>query len=228
MPRDIASIQYGTQSDYKHLYFSDANAALKVPITLQAGYGKLESGQAIAKNVSALTTGNKDMYVPYNLTVFDGTETSPGRAYLVADSGTVAYVYVTMDDSYKFSVGDDLIINSSGESVENLGAITAIDRTTEQHRAKITATSSVGNDMTTAETAYVCVEAGADNSNNYSDCAGILEKSVDTGTGSTAEGAIATMVVSNAVLYLGMCSGIDAASETDISATEYGNFLLIK
>jgi len=82
--------------------------------------------------------------------------------------------------------------------------------------------------MTTAASAYVCVEAGADGSNNYSDCAGILEKSVDTGTGSTAEGAIATMVVSNAVLYLGMCSGIDAASETDISATEYGNFLLIK
>ena len=229
MPRDIPSLQYGGQKDYSKLYFSDPMAALKIPVTLSPGYGLLESGQALAKNLSAGTAGNINKYVPYNLTSFDGTEASPGRAYLVANTGTTSTtVNVSIDDSYKFKVGDDLIINDNTTTAENLGAITAIDRTTYQTYAVITFTTQIGGTaFTTARFAYVAVEAG-DNTNNYSDCTGILEKSVDTGTGSTAEGAIGTMIVSNAVLYLGMCSGIDTASKADISATADGSFLIVK
>jgi hypothetical protein len=71
------------------------------------------------------------------------------------------------------------------------------------------------------------VEKG-DNSNNYSDCVGILEKSVDTGTGSSAKGAVATMIISNAVLYNGMLTEVDAAARTDLSASVIGQFLIIK
>lgn len=223
---DIAHITYGSQVDYKKLYYSDPDAALKIPVTLQPGYGKLEAGMAIAENLSA--AGNDGKYVPYNPTSYTAVEDHPGRAYLVSNpTGATSFVYVTMDDSYKFAVGDDLIIEDSGTAAENLGAITDIDRTTYTHMAKITATANISGTFTTSEYAYVCVEAG-DSSNNYSDCVGILEKTVDTGTGTTAKGGLGTLILSNAVLYTGMLTNVDAAALTDISAAARGQYTIIK
>lgn len=227
---DIPAIIRGAQEDYTVLYYSDPMAALKVPVTIQSGYGTLKKGTILALNKSAAVTGGRDQLVPYNPTTFTGSsaENHPGRAYLVANSGTTdTFVYVSMDDSYKFKVGDDLIINDDTTSAENLGAITAIDRTTEGHRAKITATAAIGGTaFTTARKAYVCVEAG-DSSNNYSDAIGILEKSVDTGTGENAKGAVATMILGNCVLYDGLLTNVDAAAKTDLSASTFGQYIYI-
>ena len=228
---DTPHIKVGFQKDYKDIYYSDPNAALKVPITLQAGYGLLEQGMALAVNLSNLTTGNKDKLLPYNPTTFTGAEDHPGRAYLVANSGTVdSFVYVTQDDSYKFAVGDDIIINDDTTATENLGAITAIDRTTDLHRAKITFTTVIGGvAFTAARKAYVAVEAATGNSNNYSDCVGILEKTVQTGVGEHAKGANATLILGNCVLYEGMLTNFDAAAKVDLStATTFGNYVYIR
>ena len=183
----------------------------------------------MALNKSA--AGNKDKLVPYNPTTFTGAEDHPGRAYLVADSGALASdLYVSMDDSYKFAVGDDVIINDDTTAAENLGAITAIDRTTESHRAKITVTTAVGaTSFTTARKACIFVEAG-DNTNNYSDCIGILEKTVDTGTGEgKAYDAHATLILGNCVLYEGMLTNFDSAAKSDLStATSFGQYVYIR
>ncbi len=226
---DTPHILYGAQQDYKRLYYSEELAALKVPITLQAGYGILEMGTALSLNASAASS-RAGKALPYNPTSFTGAETHPGRAYLVANSGTTDnFVYVNMDDSYKFAVGDDLIINDNTTSVEDLGVITAIDRTTETHRAKITATTNIGGAaFTTARKAYVNVQAASGSSNNYSDGIGILEKSVDTGTGQYAQGAVATLILGNAVLYTGMLTNVDSAFRTDISASTFGNYTYIR
>lgn len=227
MPSDTPHVLYGAQQDYKRLYYSDELASLKVPISIQAGYGVLKMGTALSKNLSA--GGNVGKCLPYNPTTFTGAEDHPGRAYLVADSGTTdTFVYVTMDDSYKFKVGDDLIINDNTTAAENLGAITAIDRTSETHRAKITATTAIGGTaFTTARKAHVLVEAGT-SANNYSDGVGILEKSVDTGTGVNAKGADATLIIGNCVLYTGMLTNVDAAFLTDVSGATYGNYTYIR
>lgn len=224
---DIPAIYHGEQDDIRRLYYSDPMSALKVPVTLQAGYGVLKKGNILAKNVSA--AGGKDLLVPYNPTSFTGAEIHPGRAYLVSNTGTAdSFVYVTMDDSYKFQVGDDLVINDDTTAAENLGAITAIDRTTYPHMAKISFTTAIGGTaFTTARKAYVCVEAG-DNTNNYSDAVGILEKSVDTGTGVTAKGALATLVLGNCVMYEGVLFLLDSAAKTDLSASSFGQFLYIR
>lgn len=226
---DTPHLIYGAQSDYRVLFYSEHMAALTVPVTLQAGYGVLPMGTALAKNISNLTTGNKDKLVPYNPTTFTGTEDHPGRAYLVADSGAANYtVNVTIADSYKFKVGDDLIINDNTTAKENLGVITTIDRTTYANYAVITVTTVIGGtSFTTARFAYVAVEAGVA-ANNYSDCVGILQKSVDTGTGVNAKGANAELVLGNCVLYEGMLTNVDAAAKTDLSATSFGEFLYIR
>lgn len=225
--RDIPSMLYGAQIDYKRLFYSNPIGVLSVPVTIMAGYGILEMGTALAKNLSA--AGGIGKVLPYNPTTFAGTEDHPGRAYLVANSGTTdSFVYVNMNDSYKFAVGDDIIINDNTTTTENLGAITAIDRTTYTQMAKITFTTAIGGTaFTTARFAYVAIEGG-DSTNNYSDGVGILMKSVDTGTGVNAKGAISEMILGNCVLYTGMLTNVDSAFRTDVSASTYGNFTYIR
>ncbi len=212
----------------KRIWYSRPEQALLKEITLQAGYGILRAGTPLAKNVSA--AGNEYKYVPYAQTTPDSSDTSQKSAFLVQDaSGTT--LYVTQSDSYKFAVGDDVIIydsNTGTTSAENLGAITEIDRTTYVHMAVITVTASVSGSFTVALSAAIHVECGADSSNGYSDCAGILATSVDTGTGENAKGAVASMILSNAILYEGMCEGLDSAAKSDISAASSGNLLVIK
>ena len=220
--RDIPSILYGTQQDYKTLFYSNPEAALFLPVTLQAGYGVLKAGTAISKNDSA--AGNIGKYIPYDPTAtITGAEEAPGRAYLVQNSGTTATeLYVTLDDSYKFAVGDDVMIVDDTTAAENLSAITAIDRTTYTHMAKITVTVATGGtSFTTARFAYITPEG-------YDTCDGILMKSVDTGTGEDAQGALGTLLISNAILYNGMLLNVDSNARTDLSASVNGQYLVVK
>ena len=232
MPLDTPSIIRGYESDYKKLFHRGAESALRVEVTIPAGYGVLEAGIVLAKNVSAAGSLNK--YVPYCLTTPAPGDSNLGLAgaFLVQD-GASTTLYVTMDDSYKFIVGDDVIILDSDTkttAAENLGAITGIDRTTHAHMAIITVSSGVSGSFTVANGAIIHVECGADNTNGYSDAAGILEKSVDCGVGVDAKGALASMILPNggAVLYEGLLINMDAAAKVDLGAsTIHGNLLQI-
>lgn len=224
---DIPYVVRGQQTDYRRLLYNEFDHVLSIPVTLQAGYGTLKQGTAMAENLSA--AGNDGKYVPYCPTTFTGAEAyDPGRAYLVADVGSgESTCEVTMDDSYKFAVGDDLIGNSSGQGAENLGAITAIDRTTYSNRAVITFTTPSTEGFVTSNYGHVLVEAGT-SGNNYSDCVGILAAAAETGIGANAKGGQGILILSNAVMYTGMIWNLDAAAKTDISSTERGRFTYIK
>lgn len=228
---ETPNVYHGAEGGYKRLFYSRPEIALRKEVTLQAGYGILAAGTVLAINKSA--AGGVNKYVPYNKTVPSSADVNQkGRAFLVSDQGASADVYVTMEDSYKFAVGDDIIIgdaNTTTTSTENLGVITAIDRTTYTHMAKITATTPAsGGTFTVAQSAYISVEAGGDNTNNYSDAVGILENTVDTGTGENAVGGLGSMLISNAILYYGLLPNIDAAAITDLSATYDARFLYLK
>ena len=224
---DIAYQYQGNESDYKRLFYSRPDQAFFKSVTIPAGYGVVKAGTALSLNVSA--AGNVGKYVPYAPTAPSSADTDQiGGAFLVADAAT-KYQYVTMNDSYKFVVGDDIIIydaNTATTTAENLGAITAIDRTTYTHMAMITTTSNISGAFTVAQSACIHVECGADNTNGYSDCAGICGSSVDTGTGADAKGAVTNMIVKNAMLYNGLCTNVDAAARTDISASVSGQYLI--
>ena len=224
---DTAYEYMGKESDYKRLFYSRPDQAFFKSITIPPGYGVLKAGIAMSLNVSA--AGNLNYYVPYSPTAPLSSDTDQvGGAFLVADAAT-CYQYVTMDDSYKFKVGDDIIIydaNTATTAAENLGAITAIDRTTYRHMAMITTTSNISGAFTVAQSACIHVECGADTSNGYSDCCGILGSSVDAGTGESAKGAVANMIIKNAMLYNGLCTNVDAAARADISASVSGQYLI--
>jgi len=222
MVMDIPQINYGLQTDYKRLYYSDPMSALKVPVTIMAGYGKLEQGTALALNGSA--AGQIGKTFPYDPDAAPtGTLNRPAAAFLVSNTGaTDSFVYVTLDDSYKFEVGDDIYIEDDTTAAENVGAIMAIDRTTYTNMAKITFTTAIGGTaFTTARFGYIAVEG-------YDTCVGILEKTVDTGTGVLAKGAVATMILGNCVLYNGMLTNFDSAARTNLSAGLYGQYIYIR
>lgn len=224
---DTPHLVRGVQTDYKNIYYSRPEIALVVDVAIQAGYGKLEAGTVLAKNLSA-STSRYGRYVPYNPTSWTGAEYHPGRAFLVqAGANATKLLYVTLEDSYKFAVGDDVCIGDNVTADENLGAITAIDRTTYPHMAVITATTNIGGTaFTTARLAYCCVEAGT--SNGYSVAVAILAKTVDTGTGVNAKGAVAPIILSNAVLYDGMLVNCDSTAKTALSITTFGQYAVLK
>ena len=216
---DIPHIDHGVQIDYRTLFFSNPDAALVIPKTIQAGYGLLKSGTAMAENDSA--AGGDGKLIPYNPTAETGAENAPGRAYLVQDGASSTSVYVTMDDSYKFVVGDTLYVNDADSSARDLGAITAIDRTTYNHMALITVTNQVTDSYTTAQFAYVYVKGG-------DTCVGILQESRDTGEGTKAKGALGNLILGNCVLYTGMLINLDSDAITDLSAAQTGQFTYIR
>jgi hypothetical protein len=222
---DTPYVEHEAEGAYRRLYYSRPEQALIKPVTISPGFGILKAGTILAINKSA--AGNLNKYLPYNPTVPSSADPNQvGRAFLVATAtGTTAYM--TMDDSYKFKVGDDVIIGDSGTTCENLGAITAIDRTSYVHMAKITFTATISGAFTVSESAFLCVEAG-DNTNLYSDAVGILGSSVDTGYGEKAKGALAPMILSNAVLYYNACVNIDAAALVDLGGSQSGLFLILK
>lgn len=223
---DSAHVVNGVQTDYKKVFYSDYEDALILPVTVQAGYGTLKAGTVMAENLSA--AGNDGKVLPYNPTTYTGAEVHPGRAYLVGNlaSGETSGE-VTIDDSYKFAVGDDIIINSSEVAAANGGAIVSIDRTTYTNRAVIAFTTAITNGAPIADDAYACVEAG-DNSNGYSDAVGILAQTVETGTGVNSKGGNAGLIISNAILYEGMLTNLDAAAKTDLVTSSRGQYLIMK
>ena len=219
---DAPGISYGAQQDYKKLFFSEEQAALRIPITLVPGFGKIEMGTAMARHTSTGAGTRLGQYIPYDpAATITGAELF-GRAYLVADAaGAQAAFHVLIEDSYQFVVADDVVLVGSEESAENLGAIVSIDRTTYAAYAVITATTNVSGGFTTAAFAYAVLEG-------YDTCKGILQETRDTGLGSKANGAQGNLIISNAVLYTGMLAGNwDAAAIVDMSAVAFGQYTKI-
>jgi hypothetical protein len=226
---DGPRIKYGGQTDYKRFYHSDPMLAFKKEVTMKGGFGNLPAGTPIAKVTG--DGGSKEKYVPYNPATISSAVKNTGQAFLVQDADGTTGLFVTMDDSYKFVVGDQVYIadnNSKTSSSEDLGVITAIDRTTYLHMAKITTTSAATiSTFTTAQSAALFHEAGADNANTWSDCAGILDVDVDTGIGEDAMDGIGTAVFKNAIIHAGVCPNVDSTALTDLSATKDGNYIYL-
>jgi len=229
MPGNMPYVYHGPEvAGQKALYFSKPEYAHLTPgKEIAAGYGVLQAGTVLAENLSA--AGNVGKLVPYVIT--DHLVDAVGRCYVLADVANAATTLrVAMEDSYRFVVGDDLIIvsNSGGSpAYNNLGAITAIDRTTSSVWATITFTTALsGATFTIANKTAVYVETGA--SGKYSTAKYVLDQAVDTGVGSTANGALSSVILGNAVLNKGALVSYDTAAKSDLSAVEDGNYVYIK
>jgi len=218
---DTPGVWRGAQKDYKRLFYSLPDIALIVPVTLQKGYGKLEAGTVMSLNLSDGST-NENKAVPYNPAALAGAY-DPGRAYLAADGAASAVaVLKTVEDCYKFAVGDNLIAMDSDGAAVDMGAITAINYSTKT----ITATANMTTAITVGNNGFVTVLNGA--AAGTSDAVGILYTTRNTGEGEDAADAQGALIVGNAVLYKGCLVLYDAAAKTDLSTTDIGQYTILK
>lgn len=218
------------QTDLRALFKSPPEYAQIKDISIPAGYGVIPAGTIMG--IITESTNRKGMYVPYVCNdngISAGLTTYPGLAYLTTDGAASTSVYVVMADSYKFAVGDHLAAADSdtdGASAVDLGAITAIDRTTYSHIALITVTNNVTTDITVANGGCVFIQTAT--AAPYVEAKGILAGAVDTGTGEHSKGGQGNLIFGNATLYKGALYGYDAEVKTDLGNTEDGNLIYLK
>ena len=204
----------------KPLFHSVRDIALIIDKTCKAGYGYLRAG-----TIMCINTADEDL-VPYPEADED-VNVGNAKAYLTVDSGSAnATVEVTNEESYKFAVGDSLILNDDTTTAEDLGAIVSIVPGTNGI-AVITVTDDIGaTSFTTARDAYVTCKS--DTSAGFTKAAYILDQDVNTGIGEDALGAITSVVISNAVLYSASMVNSDSAARTDLGTVSDGRFLILK
>lgn len=207
----------GEPEDLKRLFYSDPNRALAKVITIPAGYGVVKAGAVMG--IITDSTSRVGNYVPYQYGadsngLVAALANTWGIAYLVADVTAGAYTgYVTMDDSYKFAVGDHLSEADSDYAVHtDLGAITDIDRTTYSHMAVITVTNVF---PTIQASKGACVYIQSKTTTPFCEAKGILKEAVNTGTGENAKGGQGVLVLGSAMLYKNSLYGYNS---TDVLA----------
>lgn len=211
----------------KPLFHSVRDIALILDKTVQAGYGYLQAGTVMAINLSTGGAGGYGKLIPYvplsgNVTL--GQDGAIGVAPVVLDS-TANHAFVSLNDSYKFEVGDFLWAdNDSDDGPISGGVISAIDRLTSTLYADITVAALTETNVTVVKKSYVYVMGGSGGNNV---AAYILDKDIDTGYGSEALGALTSVVVSNAILYKNSLINMTAAAITALGVVD-GRFFILK
>jgi len=221
---DTPQVLRGYQTDPKRVFYSDINLALKREVFIPAGYGYLEPGTVLAQ--ISESTNRVYQCVPYAFENPSSDTDNFHGAYLLQNGAASAYAYVTLDDSYKFAVGDHIAAVDSDLNPVDVGAITAIDRTTHPNYAVITGTDDVPTGITTAKNGAIFIQTAT--SSPYTCALGFLFGGVDTGTGEDAAGAQGVIILSNAMLYKGMVFNYDSKVQTDLSSVESGQFIVLK
>lgn len=211
----------------KRLFYSESDLALRKGKTCAGGYGVLPAGTVMAVNTSA--AGNKGTLVPFVPPAADfslaSTTNSMGAARMVANSAT-GHVYVSIEDSYKFVVGDQIYFqNTTPDGLVDCGVITAIDRTTSSIMADISCGAFTATNGTVAKNSYVYVVSGG---TPFSIAKFILDKDVNTGVGEGAVGALAPVIISNAILYTSSLVNLTAAAITSLGAIQDGPHTILK
>ena len=222
---DSPHIVRGGIIDPKRLFYSNVETALILPVTIPPGYGIIPAGSVMGRILTGTRAGQ---FVPVTQRVpATGLTTMFGAAYLLADGDANAVAQVLMEDSYKFAVGDlGFAIDGNTAAGVDLGAVTAIDRTTTAHFATVTFTNNITNVITVAQGGVVAVQTQA--ISDWQTAAGILIGGVDTGVGPDAAGGQGAMVVSNAVLYAGCLYNCDAGAIAELGAVASGQYLIMR
>lgn len=220
-------IYRGAQEDLKRIFHTDPHDSMHYEITIPAGYGVIPAGAVMG--IITESTNRKNYHVPYNPVADDrsfaaGLADMFGLAYLTNEPGTDLVGHVTMEDSYKFASADHVAAWDSDNVQVDLGAITAIDRTTYTHIATITVTNAFGSE-TLAKGGAIGIQTYA--TTPFVAAVGILMAAVDSGTGENAKGGQGVLVVKNAMLYKDSLYNYNANVLSDLSGSESGKYLII-
>jgi hypothetical protein len=218
----------GGQQDYKRIFYSDQNRALTKPVTLLGGFGVIPGGTVLG--IVTESTNRKGYYVPYVAEKGNWPDAGsaiqwPGITYVTAALEVNKICYVEMEESYRLAVGDHLAATDTDGTVTDVGAITAIDRTSFSHIAKITVTNNFAV-CTLAKGAGIWIQTKT--ADPHVEAKGFLLSAVDTGEGENSKGAQGSLILSNAVLYKGNLKGHNSDVDDDIGTSSDGKYVVLK
>lgn len=222
----------GGQIDRREIFGPcNLDAIIQIPVTIPAGFGYIPAGAVMG--VITESTNRVGQYVPYTPQAAAGglaaaLETLFGASYLLADpTDSSTTLEVTMNDSYRFEVGDHIAVLDSNTVALDGADITAIDRTTYKDKATLThatISGAVGVDMAQG----ACVIHQTKTSTPFQAAVGILVGGVNTGVGANAKGSHGVIVLSNAILNKGALYNLDSGAITALGAVVSGNLVILK
>jgi hypothetical protein len=190
----------------------------------------LTASVATANLLAALIAGTGYADLPYVLTAGSSAITITFKTVGDKDA-VVAAKTVGSGTPAVSTTTPGVAADATTSAAENLGAITAIDRTAVNGtQAKITFTTVIttfGN-FTAVLFGGVYVKSYDEDSTPFAGAKYVLDADIDTGTGVNAKGALCSVVISNAVLYESVIVGLDSAAKTDLGSTDDGRFLILK
>lgn len=199
-----------------NLYYSNRENALLKDKTFKPGYGVVKAGTLMA----AVTADNE--LVPYTPDTVSTAD--QGRAFLLRDVSAATTLYVALEDSYRFAVGDTVVVGTSVPAYTDGGLITAIDRTTYPTQATITVTNAIT--ATVANSAHLKIKAGS--SGKFCTAYCVCDSDVFTGVGESAAGAVAPVILSNAIVYKNSVNNYDSTAASAMSLVVDGAHIVIK
>lgn len=217
-------LRSGETPGSKRLFHSERSIALIKDKTIEAGYGYLKAGTAMAVNT---TSSALIPYVPTGLVAYGTFAVATALATLASTATTITVPLATIA---RFTAGDNLILvrnNAGAQAFHDGGAIVSAAKVND-YSALITFTAALDTDanFTTANFASCFVEGDA--SSPYTKAVYILDKDCNTGEGEDALGANVSVVISNAILYTTSLVNWDAAAVTDMSAVTDGQHTILK
>ena len=215
---DIPQINRTAPVAYPHFYTDGFpnDSTMYASLKMKKGYGLVLAGTVVAEDANG-------EFVPYVKTTYsDDVATSPVLVDVVDTATTVTVIEA---ESYKYVVGDVLILGEDTPSYHDGGAITDITVTNGQ--AVITFTNAVsGTDFSVANNAHVYVKTGT--SGKFSTAVTTVDRNVDTGYGADALGGQASAVLSNAMAYEEAFINLDDAAKTALGIVTFGKRAYIK
>jgi len=211
-----------TKAIYEQLFKSPREVALLLDKTFRAGYGAVPIGTVMAEDQN---TGNLVPYTPDTISKDD-----PSRVFLLTDltaSGTSGEFDVEMIESYKLDAGDSIVLTDTDGSYEG-ATIDSIDRESSDIKATVTLDSAISGDFTTANSANAFLKAEDADSGKRSKAKYVVDTIADTGAGEYAEGALGSVVLSNAILRKKVVKGMDDTAMTDLGNVydEYSYYVM--
>ena len=204
----------------KALFHSVRDIALIIDKTLKPGYGYLKAGTVMCINTLDA------MLVPYPEVAF-ATNLARAKSFLTSDCADAATTLsITNDESYKFVVGDSIVMYDNTSAAENLGAITNIVRGANGIATITFTTATINGPHTVAHLS--CIYAKTDTAAGFSKATYILDQDINTGYGKDAKGANSSVVVSNAVLYKSSMVNYDTQAGTDLGTISDSRLIILK
>ncbi len=194
-----------TRQVQKRLFYSRREQALILEKTVRGGFEDLEMGQVMTQ-VYKDGTLVRDFIVPYG---------ANGDVAVTASDNSANTVTIAAADAVKFAVSDVVTVNDDETTAENR-TITGI---TVSGTSAVIALDALTNTFTHASAIVKHRQDG-----NYY----ILDQDIDTGAENKAEGALGSVVYSNAVLYKDAVIGMDSTVLADLNGKEDGVFYIIR